>query len=50
MLTLEYIKLFLNKYATNLMDQKNLSKIKEICSYKKLSVEEVIYFVEGSCF
>ena len=50
MLTLEYIKTFLNKYAINLMDQKNLSKIKKICSYKKLSVEEVIYFVEGSCF
>ena len=32
------------------MDQKNSSKIKEICSYEKLSVEEVIYFDEGLYF
>ena len=32
------------------MDQKNSSKIKEICSYKKLSVEKVIYFDEGLYF
>ena len=25
-------------------------RIKEICSQEKLSLEEVIYFVEGLCF
>ena len=25
-------------------------RIEDICSHEKLSVEEVIYFVEGLCF